>query len=631
MVQGYPIVGEVEPSGVFRPILGKEALPLDSWLGDSAEHAIGRIEQSRPPRFADRIFQATVDEQKKGFCSEFLDRQDLDARFGKGQWRPLERFLIVQPDGKERVIDNAKRTLHNSSTSMVETIYTVNLDFIPAVVKQLAQRLQVSCPEDWSVYHPWVHFRLGTEDLPDACLPVQQDHLPFSAVAIWVPQQGWRYTILWGLAFGLESAVVSFNRLPQLGVAAARRCLYAVTAAYFDDELAVEVVAQSNVSQLGLKLAFEAMGAPPQKSKSFAPTPDRHYLGAAIHLGSVANEGFVRIQPKFSTSAKVASRLRTILQNRSLTQDDAGKLRGDLTWMFSLSAGHLGRLAQPVLAKCSANEITPLEDDDVVSLRVLLHIVLDCQPRGIQVCGSDRAPLLIYSDASFEDGILRLGWVVLSLGTNTRPQGGTCVVPPEVLATWLPRKQQIYPGEAVVALVLPVLLPEVLAARGILWFIDNESAVSTLVRCASSQCDVHEIAQYSHYLLHMLRSRVWYEWIDSDSNPSDGLSRLGLEDEWTQSQNWDLKAFPFPPGLSRGEFLQSLSELQKCCGNEKGEICIDAPRDEAQTFILHSLHRRYPTIITEECLESWAGCNAELWLTELKCPRYTSIFKSLGK
>lgn len=72
-------------------------------------------------------------------------------------------------------------------------------------------------------------------------------------------------------------------------------------------------------------------------------------------------------------------------------------------------------------------------------------------------------------------------------------------------------------------------------------------------------------------------------------------------------------------------------ELQKCCGNEKGEIYIDAPRDEAQTFILHSLNRRYPTIITEECLESWAGCNAELWITELKCPRYTSIFKFLGK
>ena len=27
-----------------------------------------------------------------------------------------------------------------------------------------------------------------------------------------------------------------------------------------------------------------------------------------------------------------------------------------------------------------------------------------------------------------------------------------------------------------------------------------------------------------------LRARVWLEWIDSKSNPADGLSRLGLSD-----------------------------------------------------------------------------------------------------
>ena len=102
------------------------------------------------------------------------------------------------------------------------------------------------------------------------------------------------------------------------------------------------------------------------------------------------------------------------------------------------------------------------------------------------------------------------------------------------------------------------LIPEVLAGHDIIWFVDNESAASTLVRCVSSQCDVHEIAQFSHYMMHLLRTRVWYEWIDSDSNPSDGLSRTGLDDEWTQYQNWSLQSYLFPPGLSRGEFLRSL-------------------------------------------------------------------------
>ncbi|CAJ1461139.1 unnamed protein product [Effrenium voratum] len=99
---------------------------------------------------------------------------------------------------------------------------------------------------------------MGTDDLPDAYrgLPVLDERLPFSVVAIWVPHRGWRYTVLWGLAFGLESAVVAFNRFPQLGVAAARRCTYALAAAYFDDELSVETVLDANISQRGLFLLF---------------------------------------------------------------------------------------------------------------------------------------------------------------------------------------------------------------------------------------------------------------------------------------------------------------------------------------------------------------------------------------
>ena len=37
-----------------------------------------------------------------------------------------------------------------------------------------------------------------------------------------------------------------------------------------------------------------------------------------------------------------------------------------------------------------------------------------------------------------------------------------------------------------------------------------------------------------------LKSSLWYEWIDSDSNPADGLSRDGVTDEWTTQQGWKL-------------------------------------------------------------------------------------------
>ena len=561
LLTGYPIVGELEPSGIFRSVPAREGLPLQEWLGPPAEAAIHRIERSAPPRFADRILEVTKQEQAKGYCSQFFTKDDLDRRFGRGCWRPLERFLLQQHN-KDRVIDNARKTLHNMSTSMWETIFTISLDFVPAVVRQLATRMNVCSPQAWQQECPWLDFRIGTEDLPDAYrgLPVCDRHLPFSVVAVYVPDQGWRYTVLYGLAFGLESAVVSFNRLPMVGVSIARRCLYALCACYFDDELAVECIFGSNVSQRGLVASFRTLGVPPQASKSFYPAADRHYLGASVHLGSVLHDGTVRFQPKFATVAKVTARLQSILSAGVFQRDEVGKLRGDLTWLFTQASGHLGRLAQPLLARHQSNPGTAISDDERLTLQLLAQIVRNYQPRDITVCGPVRPPLLIYSDASFEAGELRLGWVIFDPGSLTLPRGGTTLVPTGIIQSWIPRRQQIFPGETICGLVVPKLYGDVLSGRDVVWFVDNEAAASALVRGSSSQEDVHEIAQYAQFLLSDLRVRIWWEWIDSFSNPADGLSRLGLLDPWTQSQHWCLEDFPFPDDLSRGAFLSTLCE-----------------------------------------------------------------------
>ena len=102
------------------------------------------------------------------------------------------------------------------------------MDFVPAAIRQLAIRMGVCDPAAWSAQAPWLHFRLGTDDLPDDYrgLPAKDSHVPFPMVAKFAPDVGWRYTALFGLAFGLESAVVAFNRFPLLGIAAARRITF---------------------------------------------------------------------------------------------------------------------------------------------------------------------------------------------------------------------------------------------------------------------------------------------------------------------------------------------------------------------------------------------------------------------
>ena len=76
------------------------------------------------------------------------------------------------------------------------------------------------------------------------------------------------------------------------------------------------------------------------------------------------------------------------------------------------------------------------------------------------------------------------------------------------------------------------------ADRGVISFVDNESACSALIRGSATQSDVMLIAQMTQLQWMKSSTRTWVEWIDSDSNCSDGLSRDGLKDVWTLAQHW---------------------------------------------------------------------------------------------
>jgi hypothetical protein len=114
-------------------------------------------------------------------------------------------------------------------------------------------------------------------------------------------------------------------------------------------------------------------------------------------------------------------------------------------------------------------------------------------------------------------------------------------LPWSLVNQWIPRVQQIFPAEAFAPLMAVLHHGAELRGRDIYVFIDNEAAASAVIRGATRAGDVGLIVQALHWKLHLLSARVWVEWIDSKSNPSDGLSRDGLTDAWTLEQEWDLE------------------------------------------------------------------------------------------
>ena len=158
-----------------------------------------------------------------------------------------------------------------------------------------------------------------------------------------------------------------------------------MSAAYFDDELSLEFIANEEVSRKGLLTVFKLLGSPPQVLKSFAPGPNRHYLGTSVHVGDASLCSSVRFQPKFLTLQKVLGILDSVLESGRLERESAGKLRGDLQWFFSMVSGQACRFAAPLLRKYPHSDCAVLDSPAISVLETLRRLVVLAEPRSIDI------------------------------------------------------------------------------------------------------------------------------------------------------------------------------------------------------------------------------------------------------
>ena len=285
-IKGFCMIGNLPTSGIFRELGGTKeqsddadadhADPEQELWGQSAVEWVDSIEVSQP-RWPDveEIYKQTQAEQVEGYCSRFYSRTELDARFGRGQWRCQRRFLISQASGKKRCIDDALRAGMNDATSMEETITTIPPDFPSLLVHALfSQVLRMWHPgidlakdtaELIKLLPEWLDPNMFIQDMVDAYrqVPAKPEHLPATviAIAVWsVDRHMWQYTIMYGCPFGMSSAVLNFNRLPALSIAASRRCMGVLCGAFFDDNVGVDPAIARRSGEDGVVQVFEVVG-----------------------------------------------------------------------------------------------------------------------------------------------------------------------------------------------------------------------------------------------------------------------------------------------------------------------------------------------------------------------------------
>ena len=143
--------------------------------------------------------------------------------------------------------------------------------------------------------------------------------------------------------------MVTFNRYPALITAMLRRMCGLLAAAYFDDNLLVDIACAAGGSKSMLNWGYTTMGTPPKPAKSFPMQSHRGFLGAVLDLADVATEGTVTVIPKEATRRQVVNDIQRALADSRMTPGQAAKLRGRSQWVGTLSFGRLGRLGLAVL------------------------------------------------------------------------------------------------------------------------------------------------------------------------------------------------------------------------------------------------------------------------------------------
>lgn len=71
-----------------------------------------------------------------------------------------------------------------------------------------------------------------------------------------------------------------------------------------------------------------------------------------------------------------------------------------------------------------------------------------------------------------------------------------------------------------------------LCSRPGVWFVDNVAGLMALIKDSSTDRDLNRMAGVIHDILYVDRAPLYFEWIESGANWSDGISRYGFKDRW---------------------------------------------------------------------------------------------------
>ena len=145
--------------------------------------------------------------------------------------------------------------------------------------------------------------------------------------------------------------------------------------------------------------------------------------------------------------------------------------------------------------------------------------------------------------------------------------GQTCRVPKSFLQSCRMLKAYIALAELLAACTPMFLYPKLFVGASITSHVDSMTGASRSPELSHSSTAVH-------CLLSLLHASAWWEWVASSSNPADGGTRTGTQDNVAKTLGVEIQETDFPSllfsdfGVRYAETLALFSFGLKNCGNK---------------------------------------------------------------
>ena len=480
------------------------------------ELQLGRMEG--PFHAPDWWPRSTIDIE--GYETKALEHSDIRCAFS---------FAVCQAD-KVRRCEDYRRRGHNATVCTYDVPFHHGVQTYVEISKafyELGEDSAVWCQDLSAAY------RQFAVDQPSDCY------------SILCCPQGPLLLRHRALCFGASSSVWSFNRAADGVTYLARRMAQVPTGHYVDDFTACEPTRTITSGYTAFETIFKSLGLRMKPRKAQPPALSQKVLGVQMLMEPEQ----VTLSPHPERLQKIRAQIADHLRLDSMTPDQAQQLAGRILFLNTTLFGQIGQpILRPLYGRAyggSTNTDDHLNQGLRSALRALHTWLEDSAPRVIPF-GQKAPQAVLYTDAYFEMGDRSVshdqipqkwyhkqaphytnGWGFVAR-TPTGCYFGCGRIPARILKAYCHRKAYIYMLEITAQLAAMTILQKVMPSL-VISFCDNRAGLSALLRGFGKDPAINRILTLAWRLVHFNRWHLHMEWVASDNNISDKVSRHDLE------------------------------------------------------------------------------------------------------